>query len=75
MWFGDKHYRHCRWCGQCYNATRPIGRDGFCCPKCKQAHYRAYKKYVTQTSRALQDPAAHKVTQKTPGRRRGMIKT
>ncbi|GAI71348.1 unnamed protein product [marine sediment metagenome] len=47
VWFGDKSGRHCRWCGEPYRASRPIGRDGFCTGKCKQAHYRAYKKYVT----------------------------
>ena len=44
MWIGCKY---CRWCGRKYEASKPIGRDGFCSPPCKQAHYRAYKKYVT----------------------------
>ncbi len=39
--------KHCRWCGKAYKATRPVDRDGFCHPTCKQAHYRARKKYVT----------------------------
>ncbi len=40
-------YKHCRWCGKRYYAHHPVGRDGFDLPACKQAHYRAYKKYVT----------------------------
>lgn len=47
------HYRytyydkHCRWCGKAYQAAKPHDRDGFDTKTCKQAHYRAYKKYVT----------------------------
>jgi len=42
------HYdKHCRWCGKQYHAHKPHDRDGFCKTACKQAHYRAYKKYVT----------------------------
>ncbi len=48
MWYGDRSSRHCRWCGKAYSATRPIGKDGFCTSGHKQAHYRAYKKYVTR---------------------------
>lgn len=44
-------HKHCRWCGNAYNANRPYNRDGFCKTACKQAHYRAYKKYVTATAR------------------------
>lgn len=44
MWKGSKH---CRWCGKHYNAAQPHGKDGFCCPGHKQAHHRAYRKYVT----------------------------
>ena len=40
--------RYCRWCGKAYKPKKDIGRDGFCCIEHKQAHYRAYKKYVTQ---------------------------
>ena len=39
--------KHCRWCQKQYYAYKPLYRDGFCSPKCKQAHYRAYKAYVT----------------------------
>lgn len=50
-----KSYRitkHCRWCGGEYYATKPVNRDGFCKLACKQAHYRAYKKYVTSRAPA-----------------------
>ncbi|MCK5607236.1 hypothetical protein KAR91_35460 [Candidatus Pacearchaeota archaeon] len=56
--------RHCRWCGIEYKATRPIGRDGFCSAACKQAHYRAYKKWVTAKCLAATRPADRKVTRK-----------
>lgn len=46
---GYKKTRHCRWCGFVYRARKPVDRDGFCCAKHKQAHYRAYKAYVTAT--------------------------
>lgn len=45
-WY-PKTKKHCRWCGNAYTASKPLYRDGFCSPTCKQAHYRAYKKYVT----------------------------
>ncbi len=35
----------CRWCGTPYRPRKETDRDGFCSPKCKQAHHRAYKKY------------------------------
>ena len=40
--------RYCRWCGKAYEPKKDIGKDGFCCNACRQAHFRAYKKYVTQ---------------------------
>lgn len=43
----NKVKKHCRWCGKAYQASQPVGKDGFCSSLCKQAHYRAYKKYVT----------------------------
>ena len=48
--YGYSTAKHCRWDGVAYNATKPNDRDGFCCAKCKQAHYRAYKAYVTARS-------------------------
>lgn len=47
-----RYPKYCRWCGNQYKGTKPVGKDGFCRDACKQAHYRAYKKYVTaETSR------------------------
>jgi len=43
--------RFCRWCGYTYNPGKATDRDGFCKKKCKAAHYRAYKKYVTEVAR------------------------
>jgi len=43
--------KSCRWCGGIYYAMKPIDRDGFCTKACKQAHYRAHKKYVTAAAR------------------------
>lgn len=37
----------CHWCGKTYNAQIGYHRRRFCGSLCKQAHYRAYKKYVT----------------------------
>jgi len=36
----------CRWCGNTYKPLKDTDRDGFCSPACKQAHHRAYKKYI-----------------------------
>lgn len=48
MTFGRfRHRKHCRWCQTQYYASVPINGDGFCCAGHKQAHYRAYKKWVT----------------------------
>ena len=41
------YYRFCRWCGDSYTTLKRTDRDGFCTKACKQAHHRAYKKYVT----------------------------
>lgn len=65
MWYGDRSSRHCRWCGNQYHASRPIGKDGFCKSACKQAHHRAYKKYVTAKQPATRPGLDHKVTRKT----------
>ena len=56
--------KHCRWCGTSYNAAKPHDRDGFCCAKCKQAHYRAYKAYVTQAMAVRGQALVKPVTQK-----------
>lgn len=56
--------KHCRWCGKAYEATKPPDRDGFCSKACKQAHYRAYKSYVTASLRARAATAGKPVTRK-----------
>lgn len=42
-----KYRWYCRWCGTHYKPKEQTDRDGFCCAAHKQAHYRAYRKYVT----------------------------
>jgi len=49
-------FKHCRWCEKRYFRHQPHGRDGFCCAAHKQAHYRAYKKYVTGYTGQRKDP-------------------
>lgn len=56
--------KHCRWCGMAYHAFKPFGKDGFCTTAHKQAHYRAYKKYVTSRSADVAGSQAARVTQK-----------
>jgi len=56
--------KHCRWCQQPYKAKKPYDKDGFCSPACKQAHYRAYKNYVTQKNPAAAPLRGRKVTRK-----------
>ena len=46
----EKFEHYCRWCQKSYYAQKPVVRDGFCSSRCKQAHYRAYKKWVTARS-------------------------
>jgi len=41
------YFKYCRWCGNRYKAKKASEKPGFCTNVCKQAHYRAYKKYVT----------------------------
>lgn len=69
--------KNCRWCGKLYYACQPVDRDGFCKPSHKQAHYRAYKKWVTAISAAAPGPADQRVTRKTrkkKGKRDGKVK-
>lgn len=61
-----KRLKHCRWCGKGYYATKPFDRDGFGNKAHKQAHYRAYKKYVTAKSLAAGKRYPRPVTRKTP---------
>jgi len=50
-WSHWSNSKHCKWCGKGYEATKPAFGDGFCSGAHKQAHYRAYKKYVTAAAR------------------------
>lgn len=58
--------KHCRWCGSLYIALKLPYQDGFCCLKHKQAHYRAYKKYVTSRTSNVDINQAKPVTRKEP---------
>ena len=66
---------YCRWCGAITERQR-TERDGFCPGgKCKQAHYRARKKYkpnvtIENTGQRSRSPNSNA---KRP-RKRGMIK-
>ena len=61
MW-KDKNF--CRWCGKTYKPLEFAERDGFCCSAHKQAHHRAYKKYVTGLQLHGSSSANCRVTQK-----------
>lgn len=52
-----KTIKYCRWCGRSYTAAKPTDKDGFHSAACKQAHYRAYKKYVTATDQVRSSKA------------------
>lgn len=56
----------CRWCGRPYTAKFPVTKPGFCRNACKQAHYRAYKKYVTARRAAASSQVKSPVTLKKP---------
>lgn len=58
-----KSHFYCRWCGVKYCEGKRTERDGFCCAAHKQAHHRAYKKYVTSVARQQQN-GPKKVTRK-----------
>ncbi|MBA7661582.1 hypothetical protein ES703_69602 [subsurface metagenome] len=40
----------CHWCGKHFMAKRGRLEVRFCSAKCKMAHHRAYKRYVTRTA-------------------------
>lgn len=63
-WGYTSKQRFCRWCGKQYTAKKPVDRDGFCCFAHKQAHYRAYKKYVTAKGSQLAADFPRTVTRK-----------
>ena len=46
MGYWNTYDKECHWCGKNFRSKNPKAKY---CPggKCKQAHYRAYKKYVT----------------------------
>lgn len=52
-----KNKYFCRWCGIPYRSEYYSDRDGFCCPAHKQAHHRAYKKYVTWKNGSKKGPS------------------
>lgn len=61
-WSGSKERKHCRWCGDAYYARQPLNQDGFCSAAHKQAHYRAYLRWVTTSARQSTRPADLPVT-------------
>lgn len=54
----------CHWCSKVYKAKKGRLQARFCCKACKQAHYRAYKKYVTLIGRRKRFARPPAVTQK-----------
>lgn len=60
----------CRWCGDLYKPLEKTERDGFCCSKHKQAHHRAYKKYVTGLAHIPAAARSCRVTQKKVKKRK-----
>lgn len=62
--YNTKRNLHCRWCGQGYSAKKPRDRDGFCSRAHRQAHYRAYKNYVTHSTMQNGYPGDARVTRK-----------
>jgi len=67
---------YCRWCGAVTERQRSE-RDGFCIGgKCKQAHFRAYKKYKANvTLKAGRRKHRGCKSNAKGARKRGMIKT
>ncbi|MBA7655560.1 hypothetical protein ES703_63466 [subsurface metagenome] len=65
-----KYTWYCRWDGKVYKPLKETDRDGFCCSACKQALYRAHKKYVTLQARA-QLPAAGQAVTPKKGKKHG----
>lgn len=63
-WRNVDSIKHCRWCGKSYVAVKPVGKDGFHSKACKQAHYRAYKNYVTAKRQARSTFEPKAVTRK-----------
>lgn len=59
-----KYDYYCRWCGRTYKNKGNTDRDGFCSKAHKQAHWRAYKKYVTLQTCSKSDIQSRTVTRK-----------
>lgn len=57
-----KYVWYCRWDGKIYKPLQETDRDGFCSNACKQALYRAHKKYVTLQDRQISGPRGQGVT-------------
>lgn len=49
MYYLDYLKQQCHWCGVEFQPKNP--KQKHCCNKHKQAHHRAYKKYVTVQAR------------------------
>lgn len=60
-----KNIWYCRWDGKTYKPLKETDRDGFCCSACKQALYRARKKYVTTELISVARAQGQGVTPKT----------
>ncbi|GAH84624.1 unnamed protein product [marine sediment metagenome] len=65
-----KYRWYCRWCGTLYTPIEQTDRDGFCSSKHKQAHYRAYKKYVTLQAHESPGARVQGVTRKKQKKRK-----
>lgn len=62
-WY-TKYVHYCHWCGKQYAAKKDRLQARFCCKAHKQAHYRAYKKYVTLQDHKKPDAGERAVTRK-----------
>ncbi|OHB60893.1 MAG: hypothetical protein A2167_05490 [Planctomycetes bacterium RBG_13_46_10] len=45
--FHSTYTYYCRWCLKAFQADKPLQKGGFCCDAHKQAHWRAYSRWVT----------------------------
>jgi len=53
---------NCHWCGGYAKRYKSYDKHIFCSNRCKMAHYRAYKKYVTHLTGEQQLQQARSVT-------------
>lgn len=57
------HYVHmCHWCRIPYQSSKCERDARFCSPRCKQAHHRAYKNYVTAAAKLQTESQVRSVT-------------